>query len=299
MSSEALAPARNDETRVSHFTRDQVELLKRTVAKGTSDDELKLFLAVCRRTQLDPFARQVFCVRRWDAREQREVMSIQVSIDGLRLIAERTGHYEGQDGPYFCGPDGQWSDVWLYDEPPVAAKVGVYRTGFSKPLYAVARWGAYVQTKKDGQPSGLWLKMPDLMLGKCAEALALRRTFPQELSGVYTAEEMAQADCDTPSAASPDPGQAAPPWTTFKGMIDAFAALRGRLGIEHDRRYQETLGQFGVRHSNQFKDRAAAFAAYRALQAKVLELEAANQPAGSAPDIVLEDEPAEAEYVDN
>ncbi len=181
------------------FNRDQVELIKRTICAGSTDDELALFIKVAERTGLDPFARQIHAVKRWD-QEKGHVMSIQVGIDGFRLIAERTRRYAGRLGPYWCGEDGEWlmddkgrPKPWLKATPPSAAMVGVRHRDYVEPLYAIATWASYVQTKKGGQVTHMWATKGDLMLAKCAEALALRGAFPAELSGLYTDDEMGQA----------------------------------------------------------------------------------------------------------
>jgi len=166
----------------------QIAALNQLGLQGAPKGDLAVFLHFAQRTGLDPFARQIYMINRGGR------YTIQASIDGLRIVAQRSGEYAGQAGPFWCGEDGEWTDVWLQSTPPIAAKVGVFRKGFSEPLWAVARFDSYCPLGKDNKPMGLWNKMADVMLAKCAESLALRKAFPNDLSGIYTAEEMEQAD---------------------------------------------------------------------------------------------------------
>ena len=166
----------------SFWTDTQLSALKTLGLSNASKGDLTFFFHQAQRTGLDPFARQIYMIERGGR------FGIQTSIDGFRIIAQRSGKYAGQEGPYYCGEDGVWTDVWLKNTPPLAAKVGVYHQDFAEPLMAVAKWDSYAQS------SPIWKKMPDLMLAKCAESLALRKAFPNDLSGLYTDEEMSQAD---------------------------------------------------------------------------------------------------------
>lgn len=149
--------------------------------------DLFYFLELSKKTNLDPLAKQIYAVYRWDSRTGKEKMTPQVSIDGLRLIAQRTGQYAGQD-------DVEYKEK---DDDIISATVTVYKIipGSDKTMKvpATARWSEYAQMGKDGKPMKFWKEKPYLMLGKCAEALALRKAFPQETSSLYLAEELPSA----------------------------------------------------------------------------------------------------------
>ncbi len=168
------------------FNNEQLDLLKKTIAKGATDDELNLFVNQCKRTGLDPFTRQIYFIK-----DKNNKVTIVTSIDGLRLVAERSGKYEGQTEPQWCGEDGIWKDIWLSSAPPAAAKIGVWKSGFKQPTYAVAIFKEYAGYSY-GKLSFMWDKMPATMIAKVAESLALRKVFPNDLSGLYTTEEVAQ-----------------------------------------------------------------------------------------------------------
>lgn len=166
------------------FSNSQLDIIRNDICKGATSEELEYFLNVCKRSGLDPFSKQIYSVKRRD-KIKGEVRSIQTSIDGYRLIAHRTGICAGIDEAIFDD-----------EKKPNKATVTVYRLvgGVRCPFTATARWIEYYPQ----QNGFMWDKMPCVMLGKCAEALALRKAFPAEMSGLYTNEEMAQADNDIP-----------------------------------------------------------------------------------------------------
>lgn len=169
------------------FSNEQVDLIKKQIAPGANDDQLKLFLYQCKRTGLDPLTRQIYCLFRnaknKDTGQYEKKMTIQTSIDGFRVIAERSGDYGGQDEPVFIEDNGR----------VICAKVAVYRFRGDiryQAAVGVAYWNEYVPQSGQDQ---MWQKMPHAMLSKVAEALALRKAYPQDLSGLYTGEEMEQS----------------------------------------------------------------------------------------------------------
>lgn len=162
------------------FTEGQVQALKKMNGwEHVPDAELAVFFHQAQRTGLDPFARQIYLIPRYSRKNNRTEYTIQTGIDGLRLIADRTGRYAGSEAPVF-----DEDDYGLY------ARVTVYKIveGARCPFTAVA----YLREYKD-ERSPMWSRMERGQLGKCSKALALRKAFPADLSGIYAHEEMDQA----------------------------------------------------------------------------------------------------------
>lgn len=238
------------------LTPERLELLKRTIAKGCTDDEFALFVEVCKRRKIDPFSKLLYPVKRWDSKVRAEVMALQSSIDSFRLVAGRNPKYAGQRGPQWCGAEGQWVDVWLKKEPPAAARVGILRHDFLEPLWTVALWESYCQRTKEGAPMSFWAKMGPLMLAKCAEALGLRRAFPEDLAGLYVPEEMDQAtNAEAPREVQAEPKAvpaalpAAKP-TTLDALVQPPAHGDGGQAWRETQVVQQPDGSTDIRGAN-------------------------------------------------
>lgn len=184
---------------------------------------VEAFAAAVRRTNLDPTAKQIYAVQiggKW---------SIIVGIDGMRVVAQRTGEYLGQTPIQWTADGTNWVDVWLSKEKPLAARVGVRRKGFAEPLMSVVTWAEF------GKTTGQWAKMPAHMIGIRCESHALRRAFPNDLSGLYTIEDI---DADNPDAIAPSDD-----WVTRiratddkKDLADLVAEINGAQEMTGDLR---------------------------------------------------------------
>ncbi len=162
------------------FNRAQIEALKKMNGwDRVPEAELSVFFHQAQRTGLDPFAKQIYLIGRRNNRANRTDYTIQTSIDGMRLVADRTGRYAGSDRPVFGEDNGD-----KYAEVTVWKVVGGTRVPFTGVAYED-------EFRQDRSP--MWQRMPRTMLAKCAEAQALRKAFPADLSGIYGSEEMDQA----------------------------------------------------------------------------------------------------------
>lgn len=228
------------------LSRPQIDLIKRTIAKGATDDELNMFIQVCKGAQLNPFLRQVFLVKRWDSKEGKEVGVIQVGIDGFRAVAEGSGAYAGNDDPLF----GDESDINVKDKAgkvtktfkaPKMATVTVHKVigGVSYPFTATARWSEYYPGDRMGFQ---WQARPYLMLGKCAEALALRKAFPKLLSGMYEEAELAKSveqPVQPKIAATPDAVFQTLVALVQKSTLEQLKGIKEKVEAPGEKKYTE------------------------------------------------------------
>ncbi|MDD5059430.1 MAG: recombinase RecT [Sideroxydans sp.] len=176
MAAEEKALARREESAVQtaalgQLTREQVELIKSTIAKGATDDELGMFIEECNTLGLNPFAKEIFFIKYQT--KAGDVVAMPIGIDGRRKFADRNPDYRGQVGPFWCGPDGEWKDVWLSDGPPAAAKVGIFLEGQHEPTWGIATWREFNRVGQAGDQ--FWRRSPAHMLAIRAESHALRK----------------------------------------------------------------------------------------------------------------------------
>lgn len=171
------------------FNAEKIELIKKTIDPHGkfSKNDIELFIHICTEKNLDPLMRQIYPVPVWNSKKKCFVMSVQTGIDGFRILAERTGKYSPGKATEF-----------IFDEN----KRLVGATCYVKKYTADGTWHevaatAFINEYKKPDPEksrdSFWNRMPSVMIEKVAEARALRRAFPEDFSGLYSEDEMHQA----------------------------------------------------------------------------------------------------------
>lgn len=170
------------------FSADQRKMIRDSFLSGATEAEASVMLEVARLRRLNPLTGQIHFVKRWNNDRKAFVWSYQVAIDGFRAIAQRTGLYDGQDEPEF---------EYNEDGSIKLCRVRVFRRDWSRPSVGVAWFGEYAQRKKEGGLTSMWEQKPHIMAAKCAEALAFRKAFPEDMADLYAPEEMGEDDGPT------------------------------------------------------------------------------------------------------
>ena len=227
---------------IAHFDNAQVALIKSTIMAGKStpsDADLALFGMICQRSGLDPFAKQIYAI------ERSGRWTFQISIDGLRAIADRTGEYAGSDEPLF----DEGLDLYTFEETgrktPKVCKVTVWRNvkGIRCPFVGIARYADYAKT---ASRSAVWAEMPTHMMAIRAECHALRKGFPQvqQAMSAISEEPIVQAEIDAEVVHYPAQSIEAG-GTLNKEQHEYLEGIRKERGItpEHYQRFiQERYG---------------------------------------------------------
>lgn len=205
-----------------NFTEAELKSIRKEFCDGSTDEQFLVFIENCKRRNLIPGVHVVFQLRTvkvWDSVARTESFVKKATwittIQALRLIAQRTGEYAGQGRETFVYLDDSGAPTLTSHVPlpvhgspalariPWVAESSVKRKGFEEPMIGIARFNAYAQMK-DGKPTSMWATRGPEQLAKCAEALALRKAFPEELGGLYLEEEL-QAEQFTPAEVIPAP----------------------------------------------------------------------------------------------
>ena len=167
-----------------------VDVIKSTVAAGTTNEEFSMFAEFCKGTGLNPFKKEIWCIV--TGKGQYRKVQMMTGINGFYAIANSHPQFDGVENDY-----GPMKEIELRTPEKKKIKVPewieckVYRKDRSRPQMFRAVWEEFHQdlVTRNGYLS-IWAQKPSLMLEKCAESMALRKAFPQELNGMYTSEEM-------------------------------------------------------------------------------------------------------------
>lgn len=178
------------------FSRDQIELVKRTVAKGSTDDELQMFLYLAQKYGLDPFRKEIWFIKRakknadgkYDYENAESV--IMTSRDGYLKIAQSDPDFDGVKS--FVVKEGDHFEIDAMTDQVVhrfgmkrGKIMGAWAIAYHKKRKPVICFVEFDEYKGTGP---IWSKYPSAMIQKVAEVFVLKRQY--SINGLVTQEEI-------------------------------------------------------------------------------------------------------------
>jgi len=171
--------------------QNKLDLIKRTVASGATNDELQMFMHRANKYKLDPILKEIWFIK-YDNTKPPTIMT---SRDGYLAIANRDEHFDGmlsdvvhENDEFEKMPDGTVKHKYTCKDR--GKIIGAYALGYrddrKMPIYTFA---PYLEYKKN---SNTWNQYPSAMILKVAEAMMLKRLF--SISGLVTKEEIDEGD---------------------------------------------------------------------------------------------------------
>lgn len=189
----------------SVLTADTVRnyLVSGSGSANITDQEVMMFLEMCKAQKLNPFIGEAYLVKYGNQAAQR-ITGKDVFIkraaespifDGMRagiVVVNRKGELEYREGSLKLPNEqiiGGWCEVYLKDK--------------KYPAKAVVSFEEYAGRKANGEINSMWSSKPGTMIRKVAQSQALREAFPNELRGLYQAEEMGTTEYEAPTKEIP------------------------------------------------------------------------------------------------
>lgn len=175
---------------------------------NVTSQEVKMFLRLCQSQRLNPFTRDAYIVK-----YGKQPASVIAGKDAFVKRATRNKRYRGheagitvlrrvpKDGGMQTAVERREGSMMLAGEELAGGWAKVYLEGYECPIFeevAIREYSAPDQYGKNG-----WSRMPATMIRKVALCHALREAFPEDLGGLYGAEEMEQARAEQQAPQAP------------------------------------------------------------------------------------------------
>ena len=195
----AKAPATAQESVIVFRAGDEEIKLTKAMVKNylvngdatrVTDQELTMFMMMCKANHLNPWIREAYCIKYGD-----NPATMVVGKEAFIKRAEASPEYDGMtSGIIVYDPEAgsleyRQGILRVGNEQIIGGWAEVFRKDRQHSTRIEVSMEEYAGRKKDGSLNGQWSAKPGTMIRKVAQVQALREAFPTAVGGMYTAEE--------------------------------------------------------------------------------------------------------------